>query len=249
MHPILVDLGPLTVYSYGFFIAAAILLGMGLAMHEARQKDLNPRLVLDLGFYLILGAVVGSRLLYVLLHPVYFFNRPLEIVQFWKGGLVFIGGVIVAVIVAWIYLKQKEEPFLDWLDTFAPGAAAGQALGRIGCLMAGCCYGKPADLPWALTFMMPNSLAPLHLPLHPTQIYHSLAGLVTFVLLVLAKRKDLKSGQLFALFLVLYSFFRFVIEFFRGDYRGYLGFLSTTQWITIVVFIIGVSIILKLRSQ
>lgn len=249
MHPILIEIGPLTIYSYGFFIAAAILLGMGLTMHEARHKHLNPRIVSDLGFYLILGALIGSRLLYVFLNPVYFFSHPLEIIKFWKGGLIFVGGAIAAGLIAWIYLKQREGPFRDWLDAFAPGIAAGQAVGRIGCLMAGCCYGKQCSLPFAITFKLPNSLAPLHLPLHPTQIYHSLAGLCTFIILVLAKRKQLQPGQLFALFLMLYSLFRFGIEFYRGDFRGDLGVLSVTQWITTFVLLLGLTLMVRFRRK
>ncbi len=249
MHPILIDIGPVTLYSYGFFIAAAILLGLGLSMKEARRKNLNHKLIPDLGFYLILGALAGSRLLYVLLNPLYFLENPLQIIQFWKGGLVFVGGAIAAGLIAWLYLNKKKEPFRKWLDAFAPGIAAGQALGRIGCIMAGCCYGKQCSLPWSVTFKNPNSLAPLNSPLHPTQLYHSLSGLIIFILLIAAKKKVRQPGQLFALFLMLYALFRFVVEFFRGDFRGHLGFLSVTQWIVCLVFVLGVSLFYTFRRN
>ncbi len=249
MHPILIDIGPVTLYSYGFFIAAAILLGLGLSMKEARRKNLNHKLIPDLGFYLILGALAGSRLLYVLLNPLYFLENPLQIIQFWKGGLVFVGGAIAAGLIAWLYLNKKNEPFRKWLDAFAPGIAAGQALGRIGCVMAGCCYGKQCSLPWSVTFKNPNSLAPLNTPLHPTQLYHSLSGVIIFILLIAAKKKVRQPGQLFALFLMLYALFRFVVEFFRGDFRGHLGFLSVTQWIVCLVFILGLSLFYTFRRH
>jgi phosphatidylglycerol:prolipoprotein diacylglycerol transferase len=239
MHPILIRIGSFTVYSYGFFIAAAFLLALGLSMHQAKRLQLNHRLVPDLGFYLILAALIGSRLFYVLLRPELFLENPLLIVQFWKGGLVFSGGALIAVLTGWWFLHRKNEPFWLWTDAFAPGIAAGQAIGRIGCLMAGCCYGKPTDLPWAITFTSPHALAPLGKALHPTQIYHSLAGVVTLIILLLVRPRLKKPGQLFALLLILYSIFRFCIEFFRGDFRGYLGPFSVTQWVTLAIFGVG----------
>jgi len=247
MHPILIKIGPFTVYSYGFFIAAAFLLALGLSMRQARRMGLNSKLVPDLGFFLILAALAGSRLLYVLLRPEAFLTDPLLIVQFWKGGLVFSGGAIAAALTGWWFLRRKGQPFWAWTDAFAPGIAAGQAVGRIGCLMAGCCYGKPTDLPWGITFYSTSSLAPLGKTLHPTQIYHSLAGLITFIILLLAGRKLKKSGQLFALLLVFYSIFRFHIEFFRGDFRGYLGPFSVTQWVTVVILAAGAILFIQRR--
>jgi len=249
MNPVLIDIGPLTIHSYGFFIAAGFLLGLSVAMHQAKQKGLDHKLVPDLGFYIILSAIVGSRLLYVLLEPAYFLDHPLQILQFWKGGLVFLGGAILAALVCLLVLRRKDQPFWPWADAFAPGIAAGQAVGRLGCLMAGCCYGKACSLPWSITFTQPNSLAPINVPLHPTQVYHSLAGLITLCILLLARKKMARPGQLFGLFLVLYSLFRFVIEFYRGDFRGYLGFLSVTQWVAAGLFFAGLTMIIKARRS
>ncbi|MDZ7760460.1 MAG: prolipoprotein diacylglyceryl transferase [Desulfovermiculus sp.] len=250
MHPVLIDIGPLTIHSYGFFIAAGFLLGMWLTMREAPMYGLNRQFVPDLAFYLIVSAVVGSRILYVLLDPRPFLADPLLIFQFWKGGLVFVGGVAAAMATAWVVIRIKGEPFWRWADAFAPGIAAGQFLGRIGCLMAGCCYGKPTSLPWAITFTHPQSLAPLHIPLHPTQLYHSLAGLVTCVLLLSLRSKFPVPGQRFAMFLILYAFFRFGIELFRGDFRGVLGPFSLTQVLAGLIFCLGLALFaLKGRSS
>lgn len=242
MHPVLIRIGPFTIYSYGFFIAAAILLGLAIGMREAKHRGLSHRMVPDLGFYIILSAILGARLLYVLLKPDYFLQHPLDIIQFWKGGLVFIGGAIGAVGAAVVYLRLHREPFWSWADAFAPGIAAGQAIGRIGCLMAGCCYGETCALPWAITFTNPNSLAPLHMELHPTQIYHSLAGILTLVLLYGLKKRLQGSGQLFGVLMVCYGALRFAIEFFRGDFRGHLGPLSVTQWVALGVLILGIAL-------
>ena len=248
MHPILIDFGSFTIYSYGFFVAAAFLLGLAIAAWHAREKGMDYSLVPDLGFYLILGAIVGSRLLYVLIHPQYFLENPLHIIQFWKGGLVFLGGAIVGTIVALVYLNYKNQSFWSWADAFAPGIAAGQAVGRIGCLMAGCCYGEICSLPWAITFTDPNTLAPAGIPLHPTQIYHSLAGIVTFLLLVAFRNKTRISGHLFAMLLVVYGIFRFTIEFFRGDDRGFIWLLSTTQYLSLGIILLGIIIFAYKRS-
>lgn len=242
MHPILIDIGPLTIHSYGFFIAAGFLLGMWLAMREAPKYGLNSQFVPDLTFYLIVSAIVGSRILFILLDPQPFLENPLLAFQFWKGGLVFIGGVVAAVATAWMVVRIKGEPFWKWADVFAPAIAAGQFLGRIGCLMAGCCYGKPTTVPWAITFTHPNSLAPLHIPLHPTQLYHSLAGLITCGVLLLVRPKLSGYGQRFGLFLILFALFRFNIEFFRGDFRGTVGPLSLTQVAAGIICILGLAL-------
>ncbi len=247
MHPILINIGPITIYSYGFFVASAVLLALWIAYREARQRGLKASLVTDLGFYLILGAILGARFFYILFNIQDFISNPLAIIQFWKGGLVFFGGAILSIAIGWWYLRRKKQPFWSWTDAFAPGIAAGQALGRVGCLMAGCCYGKPSQAPWAITFKNPDSLAPLHLPLHPTQIYHSLAGLITFIALLVLKPYLKKDGQLFSFFLVFYGIFRVTIEFFRGDFRDYLGPLSITQWGAILMALFGLTILLYKR--
>lgn len=244
MHPILFELGPLTIHTYGVFIAAAFLAAMAWISREARQRDLPVPLVQELGFQALVGAIVGSRLLYVLINLPYFLERPLEMVMFWKGGLVFLGGVALAALLCYRLVRRQGQPVLPWADAVAPGMALGQAVGRLGCLFAGCCYGKVCELPWAITFTDPESLAPLRVPLHPTQVYEVLAGLTNFAILLLAKRfaprMAQEPGRLMGLFLVVYAIFRVVIEYFRSDFRGDLGPISVTQAMAGAVFVMGV---------
>jgi phosphatidylglycerol:prolipoprotein diacylglycerol transferase len=244
MHPILIKIGPITIYTYGFFIASAFLLALGWASFEAKKRRLDHKIVSDLGFYLIISSVIGARLAYVLMNLHYFVAYPFESIMIWKGGLVFSGGAILGVITAVFYLKSKGESVWQWADVFAPAISLGQFVGRFGCLMAGCCYGRYCSMPWAITFKDPNSLAPLNIPLHPTQIYHSLAGLVSFFILCLCKSKVKGSGSLFGLFLMLYGMFRFVIEFFRGDFRPMVGVFSFTQWIALSLVLVGAGIVI-----
>ncbi|MFA7166905.1 MAG: prolipoprotein diacylglyceryl transferase, partial [Desulfoplanes sp.] len=164
-------------------------------------------------------------------------------------GLVFLGGAILASITGYWFLHKKNQPLWPWMDAIAVSVPLGQAVGRIGCTMAGCCYGAQCDLPWAITFTDPTCLAPLNIPLHPTQIYHSLAGLSTFLILLIAKRYIKTQGMLTGLFLVLYAIFRFSIEFFRGDYRGDFGILSVTQVITAAVFCLGIAIMVYRKKS
>ncbi len=240
MHPILFRIGPITIYSYGIFIASAVFLAFAVSIKEAKRKGLDPKMASDLGFYIIIMGIIGSRLGYVLVNPDEFIKNPILIFEVWKGGLVFIGGFILAFLFLLFYLRKKKQPILDWLDTFALGVPLGQFLGRIGCFMAGCCYGKVCKLPWAVKFQDPLSLAPKGIPLHPTQLYHSIAGLITFFVLFLTRKRLRNSGRVFFLLLILYSFFRFLIEFFRGDPRPYLGPFSITQWLSIFIFWAGI---------
>lgn len=248
MQPILFELGPIAIHAYGVFMTSAFLAGMGWAVREARQRELDHTRVPIISLLVLAGAIVGARSLYVLIDFSYFANNPLEIFAFWHGGLVFSGGLLVGALFGFWQLRNEKDK-LSWLDSFAPGVALGQSIGRIGCLMAGCCYGAKTLVPWAVTFTDPGSLAPLFRYLHPTQLYHSLAGLLTFGILLLAKRKLKTPGKVTGLFLILFSCFRIIIEFFRADYRGDLGVFSVTQAIAIALLLPGLFLLFRNRTR
>ena len=240
MFPTLIDFGPVAIHTYGLFIALGFLAGMSWASREARQRGLSVAMVQDVVFWSILAAIIGSRLLFVLINPAYFLRNPLEIFMFWKGGLVFLGGALLVALVIWIYLRSKGQPIMVWADVLVPALPLGQAIGRLGCFAAGCCYGKECDLPWAVTFTNNDSLAPLNTPIHPTQLYHSLGDLTTFLILVLAKPYLKRNGQALGLFLLVFPVFRIGVEFFRADFRGTMGPFSTTQVISAALILVGI---------
>ena len=241
MHPILFELGPITIYSYGVLLAAAYLLGLWLASRRARQAGLDSNKVLDLGIWVIIAALVGAKLLLFIVDFRHFTSSWQEFTTLLRSGGVFYGGLIAAVLVCIYQLRKHKLPLWTSGDLFAPGIALGYMVGRLGCLMAGCCYGKQTDVAWAITFTNPvanlNVGTPLNVPLHPTQLYESLAGLLILVALLAVERRGRAfPGRTFWLFVLLYSISRFIIEFFRGDDRGMpLAMLSTSQLISIVL--------------
>ncbi len=239
MHPILFQWGVLTIHTYGVMVAAGFMLAMLYAVKAGKSSGLEADIIYDLFFYALLFAILGARLLYVAINFSYYRLHPLEILFIWRGGLVFYGGFIAAV--AAVYARLRFYRLSVWMiaDIAAPALVLAQAVGRFGCLAAGCCYGAACNLPFAVRFTDPQSLAPLQVALHPTQLYHAAANGLIFVLLLLKRRRQDFAGQLAIFYLLLYPTGRFIIEFFRGDPRGGFWLLSTSQWISIGVFILG----------
>ncbi|MBN2373897.1 prolipoprotein diacylglyceryl transferase [bacterium] len=242
MHPILFKIGPLTIYTYGLMIAVAFLAAIILAYYEAGREGMETARFADLGFFVIISGIIGARALYVLTNPSDYIKNPLKIIMIWEGGLIFYGGILAAMATSIFLLKKYRLPFWQTMDVLAPSLAIAQAIGRIGCFMAGCCYGRVCNLPWAVTFNNPNTLAPMSIQLHPTQLYHAFANLTVFMILFYILRKNRRfTGQIFCLYLCLYPIGRFLVEFFRGDsYIYFLGALNFTQGISIIIFLSGI---------
>jgi len=253
MHPDLFHIGSVTVHTYGVLIALAFLAGIFVGMREARRKGIDPERVMDLGVYLLAAAIIGSRLFQVAINYHYYFANPLEIFKIWKGGLVFYGGFILAVLVGVWYMRRHDIPVWKMGDTLAPSIALGQAIGRLGCFSAGCCYGCPTDVPWAVTFTNSKSLAVLGVPLHPTQLYESLATFLLFLGLYAFRKRIKFDGQLFWTYVLCYSVIRFLIEFLRGDIgRGFVEFagfnFSTSQAVGIGAFLLSITMLTRLKK-
>ncbi len=251
MYPVLLQFGSLTLYTYGFFVAIGFLAGMFLSYYEAKRLGEDQGQVLDLFFYLLMAAIIGSRLFYVGTNPDEYLKNPLEIFKIWNGGLVFYGGFIGGMVAALIYIKIKKMCLWRTADILAPSIAAGQFLGRIGCFFAGCCYGKVCELPWAVTFTHPHTLAPMGIPLHPTQLYSAVSNLIIFSVLWLFRKRKRYDGQLFWMYAFLYGTTRTLIEIFRGDFRGpvILDVLSVSQIIGASIAVIAVFMMFRLSGQ
>src|SRR5437899_4157933 len=221
MYPRLFELGPITVYTYGVLLAAAYLSGLQLARVRARARGLDANRILDLGIYIIISALVGAKLLLLVTDYKTFSADPRELLTLARSGGVFYGGLILAVIVALWYIRRIGLPLWTTCDVFAPGIALGHIVGRFGCFFAGCCYGKPTTVPWAITFTDPfaaaNTGTPLNVPLHPTQLYEAGANFLILIFLLATERRGPKfAGRTFWLYMLLYSVSRYVIEFYRG---------------------------------
>ena len=254
MYPELFKLGPLTIYSYGVLLAASYLLGLRLAMARGKRWGLDPNRVLDLGIYIIVAALVGAKLLLVIVDYDQFSLNPADLLSVARSGGVFYGGLISAVVVAFWYIAKHGMPFWTTCDVFAPGIALGHVTGRLGCFAAGCCYGKPTNVPWAVTFTNPAAAAnvgtPLGIPLHPTQLYEAGAELLILILLLTTEKRGKPfAGRTFWSYMLLYAVSRFIIEFYRGDPRGEMFGFSTSQFISIVLAPLSIAMLLWLSRQ
>jgi phosphatidylglycerol---prolipoprotein diacylglyceryl transferase len=252
MHPILIRFGPFTIHTYGFLIAIGFLIGLWLAVKQAQKENIPVNKILDLSFYLLLAAIVGSRLFFILINAEHYINHPIDVFKIWEGGLVFYGGVLLAVPVAVWYIKRYGLDIWSTADIFAPSIAIGHVFGRLGCLSAGCCFGKTAEaLPWGIIFTDPECLAPTNVLLHPTQLYESAGELLIFLILIMLRTYKSFNGLLFMSYLILYAVLRFIVEFFRGDVgRGFImGNLSVSQGISILIFFTGVAGFFVLRQK
>lgn len=252
MYPKLFDLGPISIYSYGVLLVAAYLIAFQMAVVRGKARGLDGNRVMDLGIAVIISALIGAKLLLLIVEFDQFAANPERLWTLVRSGGVYYGGFLLAVGVAFLYMRRHSLPLWVTCDAFAPGIALGQAVGRVGCLLAGCCYGHPTDLPWGVTFTDPiaatNVGTPLGVSLHPTQLYESLAAISILVFLLLFERKGRTfHGRTFWTYLLLYPVARFLIEFLRGDPRGTVfDVLSTSQFVSVLLIPLSMVMLLVL---
>jgi len=237
-------IGPLTLHTYGALLAAAFLIGLWVAGRQARKHGLDATKLTDLAIYVLIAGLVGAKLLLLITDWAYYSANPRELFSILQSGGVFYGGLLGALPVAWWYTRRHAIDGWRAADALVPGLAIGQAIGRLGCFAAGCCYGKPTDLPWGVTFTNVYSArtvgTPLDHSLHPTQIYESLFTLAIFFGLLLVAERKRFHGQVLLTYIGTYAIARFLVEFVRGDAaRGFLfdGALSTSQFIAILMLL------------
>lgn len=240
----LFHLGPITIWGYGFMIGLGILLCLMMGLHRAKKNNMSENAVLDIAIFSVAIGFAGAKLLYIIVEFDQFLTNPLSVIG--SEGFVVYGGITAGVVTAIVYCKIKKLRFLEYFDLLIPSVALAQGFGRIGCFLAGCCYGRETDSFLGVVFPQ-GSLAPAGVKLLPTQLFSSAGDfLIMGILLWYAKRAK-RPGDVGILYMLLYSVGRFFIEMLRNDDRGALGSLSTSQWISIVIFILA--IVLKVALQ
>ncbi len=257
MHPVLWELpwgSGLKLHSYGLMMALGFLGALAWIRRQSPREGLSVKEMTDLAFILILTAIAGSRLTYIIVEWRRYASDPMAIFRIWEGGLVFYGGLIACIGAAWAFLKKHRLSFWKVSDVFMPGVALGHALGRVGCFLAGCCYGRVCNPHAWYAVMFPEgqgSLAPPGLPLYPSQLMEAMAEFCIFVFLAYRSGKKAFDGQILLLYLILYSVLRIFLELFRGDgERGFVieGVLSTSQFLG-VLLIVFAGIVLISRKR
>ncbi|WP_457679892.1 prolipoprotein diacylglyceryl transferase [Thermovibrio sp.] len=248
MHPILFKVGPVTVYTYGVMVALGIFFGSLILIKLGEREGIRREDIIDTAFWSIVAGLLGARLFFFLYNPQY--AKPFYRVFFiWEGGLVWYGGVIFGALTALYFIKKRRIPFWKFADVVAIALSVGLGFGRIGCTMAGCCYGVVCHAPFAIVFKSPYSAAPTGIPLWPTEPVSSAANFLIALILYLIYRRRKFSGEVFAFYLILYGTFRFFIEFVRATPKDILGVLSNNQVISIIMVIVGIGILVVRRKN
>ncbi len=251
MFPKLIEVGGFFLPTYGVLVTTGFLLGLWITLRLARESGANGEAITNLAVSCALAGILGAKLGMFLFDSGYYAQHPEEIFSAGtlQAGGVFQVGLLLAVVVAWWYMRKTKLPGLATADLFAPGIALGHAVGRIGCFSAGCCWGAACDRPWAVTFTNPDASrlvgVPLGVPLHPTQLYEAAAEAVIFVVLWRFVHRPHRSGSVIGLYLVLYSTVRFLVEFVRAHEQSLKLGLSNTQWISLALLATGIWLLLR----
>lgn len=240
MNNDLFSIGNVTIHGYGLMIAIGILAAYAVTSYRAPRKGLD----LDHVFGIAIGAIIGgflcAKLLYFITIYKDIIENPKLLLNFADGFVVY-GGIVGGIVVSYLYCRYHKLNFLDYADLILPAVALAQAFGRIGCFLAGCCYGKVTESAMHITFTH-SQFAPNDVPLIPTQLISSGLDFLNFIALVIIAHFSKKKGQVTAFYLIFYSIGRFILEFFRGDIeRGSVGNLSTSQFISIFILAAGIA--------
>ena len=239
--PVILSIGTLEIRWYGVMVVLAVIAVIGLSLIEARRKGFSQDMVWDVGLWAVIGGILGARLLHIIDKWDYYINQPAQILNF--GGLAIWGAVLGGLLAILIYCLAKKVSFWQLGDIAAPGAILGQAIGRIGCLVNGCCYGLACELPISVIYSNPNSYAPLGVPLYPTQLFHIIWDLVGFGVIWALRKKLRPDGALFLTWLIFFGAGDFVVRFFREN-EVFLFNLPQAQLLDIVIVAAAVVVLL-----
>jgi phosphatidylglycerol---prolipoprotein diacylglyceryl transferase len=248
VFPRLFHIGNFGLPTYGFLVATGVLVGLLIAARLSERQGQDPEKAWNLGILAVLSAIVGAKVLLIINDWSFYSSHPGELfsVSMLQAGGVFYGGLLAAIAVSVWYIRRNQMPVLRTCDAFAPGLALGHAIGRVGCFAAGCCYGKPTNLPWGVTFTNPLAHefvgTPLNVHIHPTQLYEAAVELINFLILYWLIRHKKFEGQVIGTYVFLYGVARYFLEFVRDDpERGSVfgGLMTGTQLISIILVIAG----------
>lgn len=241
INPILFSIGTLEVRWYGVMIVVAVIAAIGISLLEAKRRNFSQDIIWDVGLWAVIGGIIGARLLHVIDKWDYYFNHPEQLLNF--AGLAVWGAVLGAGLALLIYCLIKRISFWQLGDIVAPGAIMAQAIGRIGCLINGCCYGDTCALPIAVIYLNPNSYAPQGVPVYPTQEFHIILNLVGFVMLWLLRKRVKPDGVLFLIYLIFFGISDYAVRFFRGDATPFMFGLPEAQVVDIGVVAVAVIVL------
>ncbi|TYP70600.1 prolipoprotein diacylglyceryl transferase [Paenibacillus methanolicus] len=249
MHNELIHLGPITIYGYGLMIAIGVLLAYRVLAYRAEKQRFALNHVTALTMWSLLGGAAGAKLLYWMTIIPDIRNNPRILLDFSQGFVVY-GGIVGGLLAGYMYCRRNNLKFLQYADLFVPSVALAQGFGRIGCFLAGCCYGEETHHWYGVTFH-DSAYAPNGVPLVPTQLLESALNFGLFFLLIRWGRGAKADGLIAGIYLTLYALGRFLIEFVRGDVvRGHVGVLSTSQWIALgMVALAGLILFIQLRDR
>ncbi len=238
MMPELIHIGPVVVHTYGFMWMVGIGLGLWRAVRIAPRYGIRADDLFDLTFVMVLFGILGGRVAYVITRWSLYQDDPMGAFRIWEGGMSFFGGFALA-IAAGVWMGYRRRlPAWKIADLSAPSVALGYAIARIGCFAAGCCYGAPTDLPWAVTFPGHTEAC------HPTQIYSTMMNLIIFGILLLLEKRPRSEGQLFGWFLILHGVYRFINEFFRAGATSIIAFAGITYGHLVALLVLGIGVYL-----
>lgn len=247
MNNELLTIGPFTVYGYGLMIGIGVIAAYLTAEYRAKKRKMgNEDTIFFLVIWCVIGGMLGAKLLYWITQYQEILRDPSMIWADLTDGFVVYGGILGGILSGWLYCRVKKLPFLKYFDLTMPSIALAQGFGRIGCFLAGCCYGRETDSAIGITFTH-SDFAPNGVPLIPTQLISSGLDFIHFGILIFLSRKCKADGQVAGFYLIFYSAGRFILEFFRGDLeRGSVGALSTSQFISIFTFLAGIIMVICL---
>jgi len=234
MFPVLFQIGPFTIRTYGVLVALAFFVVFSLIYKEAKRRNYYPSKILDLEIWMLLSGIIGARFLHVLVKFDFYKHDLKSIFYIWEGGLAFYGGLVLAMFVLIIFMLKNRMPVFKTADLLAPYLALGHAIGRIGCFFNGCCFGKIATNNFFTILYQNEGVAR-----YPVQLYAAFALLCIFVILRIVQGRKMPAGSIFSFYLLLYSTQRFFLDFIRGDNPAFYFGLTVSQIVSIFIFVIS----------